>query len=862
MFWRGAIARVVSILIDWIFRRKTLRGEVRWIPAVTAASCSWQAAPAESISAVPLRRQLSLNGAWQLSRGGTQEAIPATVPGCVHSALLAAGRLPDPFYRQNEEVVRWVGESEWVYRRHFNFAPAMLTLDCILLRCEGLDTLAEIRINGALVGKADNMFRLWEFNIEKFVRAGPNSIEIAFASPLPYMSARQSERKLAEWVREHEPKGRAWVRKRPSCFGWDWGPVLVTSGIFRDISIEVFEHARIEDVLIKQNHTPGQRVGLEIELTVQSDRPGPLHAIISVSHAGAEIAMSWIDIHEDKGHAYLEIASANLWWPAGMGDQPLYDVQVELFDAQGRLLDRSFRRIGLRKMILLPADGVNGLRFEVNGVTFFAKGANWIPTDALSSDVSPEILRRYVKDAIAVNMNMLRFWGGGYYEEDELFDACDEAGLCVWMDFKFACSSYPVFENAFLESVVQEVRDSVRRIRHHPCIAVWCGNNEVGYMVGDTWSDTSMGLTDYRELFEKRLARQVSELAPLASYVSGSPAAGDTHYWEVWHGNETFEAYRKVTGFASEFGYQSFPVSQTVCAFTSKEDRSSLLSDVMIWHQRSEAGNQKILKMISEYCRTPKDFDSTLWLSQIVQGYGVKLGVEHLRRTMPLSMGSLYWQYNDCWPAISWSSIDYFGRWKALHYMARHFYAPLMISALEDPDSRSVEVFVTSDRPRPCEGTAIWNLSDTAGRALAGGTIAISIPERQSRSIQRLDLDDLARIHGAGDLIVSIALQTDGEIVSRNMVTLVRPKNLRLQEPGLRAAVSLADGGFKVSLDSEKPALWTWIELENTDARLSDNFVHVHPNAAVDLIVYPLKPITTAEFMSALRVRSLYDTYI
>ena len=374
------------------------------------------------------------------------------------------------------------------------------------------------------------------------------------------------------------------------------------------------------------------------------------------------------------------------------------------------------------------------MRFEVNGIPFFAKGANWIPGDPFPNRISPGKLRRYVADAVAVNMNCLRFWGGGYYEDDALFDACDELGICVWMDFKFACSSYPVFDPHFMENVRAEAGDQLRRLRHHPCIAVWCGNNEIGLMTGRKWSAKSMGRADYDELFQKLLGTQVKELAPQANYVSGSPDCGDVHYWEVWYGGKPFESYRELAGFMSEFGFQSFPSPQTVASFAAPEDCESILSPVMQWHQRSAtAGNQKLRDMTRRYFNEPKDFESALWVSQMLQAHAIKIGAEHWRRAMPKSMGCLFWQYNDTWPGATWSSVDYFGRWKALHFLARRFYLPLLVSGLEIPHRGEVAIHVTSDLGETQRGAVAWKVTDVAGNALRQGRQPVDISPRAAR---------------------------------------------------------------------------------------------------------------------------------
>ncbi len=829
--------------------------------AATAAVCAWEPIFVLGRTKTPTGWRLNLDGPWQVAKAASGESLPATVPGCIHTDLLAAGKIPDPFYRENEKDVQWVGEADWVYQRSFPVPESVLKSDRVLLRCEGLDTFADVKINGQEVGRADNMFRAWEFDAKPVLRAGQNTIEITFTSPMPYIREHQAKRVLYEWAGEHEPKGRAWVRKEPCNFGWDWGPVLVTCGIWRNIGLEAFNKARFQEVVILQHHTGGE-VELEVQLSAEVVRPTPLTAMVSLSREGKTIASRQVTLQGGKASATLGVPHPELWWPAGMGRQPLYEVSARLLEERGKMLDHVERRIGLRTLKLLPPDTENPLRFEVNGVSFFAKGANWIPADAFANRVTPEILRRYVQDAVAVNMNTLRFWGGGYYEEEELFNACDELGVCVWLDFKFGCSSYPAFDDAFMENVRLEARDNLRRLRHHPCIAVWCGNNEIGLMVKDQWSDSSMGRADYDKLFKNLLADQVKELAPQANYVSGSPDCGDTHYWLVWHGGKTFDAYRSFTGFPSEFGFQSFPEPKTVRAYTTEADRASVVTPVMEWHQRSPKGNEKIRDMIPRYFNPPKDFDSTLWLSQIVQAYGIKIGAEYWRQTMPKSMACVYWQYNDCWPVASWSSVDYFGRWKALHYLARRFYAPILVSGLEDPKNGTIDVYVTSDRLAACQGTLSCTVTDLEGTALAQESLALDIPARTSVKAKTLDLNPQVQKAGANNLLAWLKLVIDGQVVSENLVTLVPPKDMKLPNPNLKTTIEKSTGAFLVTVSAEKPALWVWLELEGVDARFSDNFVQLSAGGTAQILVHPAKSLGAAEFEQNLRVRSLVDTYV
>lgn len=801
-----------------------------------------------------------LAGTWEVSPAGKDEWMPASVPGCVHTDLLSAGKIPDPFYRDNEASLQWIGQSDWCYRRRFQVPADLFQRDRVLLRCEGLDTLAEIKVNGQKLGSTTNMFRVWEFDVKPVLKPGDNLIEITFTSPYPLMAKRNAARPMYEWIGSHEPKGRAYVRKEPCSFGWDWGPVLASCGIGRGIGIHAFDEGRLNNFLVLQDHTQKKQVRLNVKVDAELVRPGKYGARVTVWQNGRKVGGSTVVCLEGKASASFQIKNPKLWWPAGMGQQPLYEVTVELLNPSGVVIGQMVKRIGLRTLKVKLPEGELPLRFEVNGIPFFAKGANLIPTDIFPNRVTTEKLRRYVADAVAANMNSLRFWGGGYYEEDELFDACDEMGICVWMDFKFACSAYPAFDPEFLENVRHEARDNLLRLRHHACIAVWCGNNEISLMTKEKWSNNSMGRTDYDRLFKDLIGNEVEEFAPQANYVSGSPDCGDVHFWDVWHKNQPFEVYRTVDGFMSEFGFQSFPHPKTIRSFTTEADRDSVLSPVMKWHQRAhEDGNEKIVTTINRYFKPPKDFESTIWLSQILQGYGIKMGAEHWRQTMPKSMGCIYWQYNDCWPVASWSSVDYFGRWKALHYLARRFYAPILVSGVEDVAKGTIEVFVTSDQLEATPGKLRWEVTDIEGRMLLNDACQIDLPARASQMVRKLDLNELINAHQAKNLLTWLRMEVDGKIVSENLVFFGLPKELSLVDPKLTFSVREIGKAFQVTLQSERPALWVWLELDGLEARYSDNFVHLQPNHAMKLMVYPHQPVNADQLTKWLRVHSLYD---
>jgi beta-mannosidase len=844
-------------------------GLIRSFAALAAVCCGVGHAAAEVC-------RMDLGGSWQVVKEGEDQAIAATVPGCIHTDIMAAKKMPDPFYRDNEKLVQWVGQCNWVYRREFDVLPEFLARGFVLLRCEGLDTLATIRINGVQVARTDNMFRTYEFDVKKLLKAGSNLIEIRFDSVLPLMREKEKARPIPTWMYP----GAGYVRKEPCNFGWDWGPTLITCGIWRNIGLVAFDQARLDDVIVLQDHSRKGEVGLDVEAATAPAAQSPLTARISVWFGGQQLDSTDALVKDGRAKAAFRLAGPKLWWPAGMGQQPLYTVKVELLNGDGKLLDSTARRIGLRSLRTIQQTAGSLLHLEVNGVPFFAKGANWIPADCFPNRLTKDVLRRYVEDAAAANMNVLRFWGGGYYEDDALFDACDELGVCVWLDCKFSCTTYPAFDDAFLDNVKHEVRDNLKRLRHHAAIAVWCGNNEIMYFRNkdNKWTKSLMGKDDYDKLFRDAIGGEGRRLAPQSDYVTGSPDCGDVHYWDVWHGGKPFEVYRNMHGFMSEFGFQSFPEPKSVLTFTQPADRDSVYSPVMKHHERSNRmycevaedgtlGTNKIMQIVKKYFRDPKDFESTLWLSQITQGYGIKYGAEGWRREMPKSTGCVYWQFNDIWPGSSWSSIDYFGRWKALQYMAKRFYAPVLVSGAEDAKKGTIDVYVTSDRLDDCRGKLTWIVSDVSGKTLDEGVLDVDVPARKSRMVRSLSLREQLERSGANNVLAWLKLDVDGRTVSDNMVSFVYPRELKLVDPRLSAEVSESPGGsgtpreFTVTLRAEHPALWAWLELAGVDARCSQNFVHVSQFAPAEITVRPSKPLSEKAFRESLRVKSLYDTY-
>ncbi|MFP4492861.1 MAG: beta-mannosidase [Puniceicoccaceae bacterium] len=821
---------------------------------------------------------LSLNGTWTLWRDDDPVGIPATVPGNVHLDLLAAGRLHDPYHREQEMDAQWVAEHGWTFRRNFAVSPGILARENVLLRCRGLDTFATVRVNGEEIGRADNMHREWEFDLRAVLRPGENSIEVAFASVWPYIREKESKRHLMTSTHiGHERNGRPWVRKEQCNFGWDWGPVLVTCGIWRDIELLAFDGARIEDLRLEQHHGGG---GVELEATLRLDREaGDGRAVFEIVREGGVVASAGAAVEGDTASATLAIPDPRLWWPAGMGERPLYTVTARYLAAGGGLIDETSRRIGLRRLELVREKDQWGesFYFRVNGVPFFAKGSNWIPADALRRHGAPRY-RYLLESAVEANHNMIRVWGGGLYEASSFYELCDELGLCVWQDFLFACSAYPMDDPAFAASCRAEARENIRRLRHHPSLALWCGNNELemawtSFGKGGTWPEMPEDL--YRMWFDRELPRIVAEEDPQRPYWPSSPhsphgdrndhnnaGVGDAHLWDVWHGYQPFEWYRgSFHRFCSEFGFQSYPEPRTVEAYTAPGDRN-ITSPVMEFHQRSKQGNAKIVHYMLDWFRMPAGHEATLWLSQLQQALAIQYAVAHWRRNMPRCMGALYWQLNDCWPVASWSSIDYHGRWKALHYLSKRFFAPVLVSGLVsgNPGDGRVEVHVTSDRPEAESLTLRWAVTDAGGTGHAGGEETVETGVRANRLVKTLDCREALRSHTARETLVWLELWRGEELVSSDFVTFVRPKSLNLADPEIAPDIARTDDRcYRVTLAALRPALWAWLELEGAEARCSDNFICLRPGSPRTIEVRPAAPTEAGDFAAALKVRSIFD---
>jgi beta-mannosidase len=838
---------------------------------------------------------LDLTGTWQVETVDGSHSLQGTVPGCVHMDLLANGDLPDLWWRDNEAQHHWPWMKAWRYTREIEVSESLLANDAVLLCCEGLDTLATVSINGTEVLSADNMHRTWLVPVGEVLTAGSNTISVLFSGEPELAKERTAEKRLPMWNLYHEDyAGKSYLRKMACAFGWDWGPMAPSVGIWRDISLLAVDNARLAGVRVEQCHESDSVTAfIHPDLEQVGAEVLSLSTTFSLDGAANVSASGPVDTP-----LAITIPDPQLWWPNGMGSQPLYTVSVQLLGADGRVLDKHVERIGLRDLKLMREDDEFGesFRFRVNGRDIFAKGANWIPCDVFIPRIADDTYRHLIDSAAESGMNMIRVWGGGIYEEDIFYELCDEAGILIWQDFMFACSTYPTFLPEFMETVRGEAIDNVRRLRNHPCIALWCGNNELeqGLVSDEGWNERSMSWEDYLPLFDELLPQVIDAEHPDAVYWPSSShtpgenrsncydaTRGDVHSWSVWFGGQPFEQQRTWNfRFMSEFGFQSFPEPRTVASFTEPEDRL-LNSWIMDYHQRSAPGNQTILKYLIDWFPTPKDLDNLLWMTQLSQALCVQYAAEHARRIQGRMDGLLYWQMNDIWPAATWSSIDVYGRWKALQFLSKRFFAPVLVSVLEERKASTMAVHVSNHKPDDFQGTVHWRLVDAEGTSLQSGSQPVSVASQTNEEIIVVDCTDFRHVDGgyrqplqlpddgnapmrADRNLIFWAWVEDAEGVeeSRNMGLFTRPKHLELQTPNITATVSEAgEGSFNIALTSDKPAPWTRLELADMDGKFSDNFLHLDPALPTTVTLIPAESgLSPAEVQVRLRVTPLQAT--
>ena len=820
----------------------------------------------------------TLSGTWKFRQLGNREWLAANVPGGVHTDLLALGRIPDPFVADNEKRVQWVAESDWEYRRIFSPDKALAGEERKLLVCDGLDTLAEVSLNGKLLGKTNNMFRTWSWDVSSLLKDGDNELKVVFRAPLNYIRAKQAAKPL---FGGGDILGGPHLRKAPCQWGWDWGPKLPPIGIWKDIRLEGYSQAKLEDVHIRQAHAGG-KVTISADMTVGQWKQSGLQVTLKVTAPDGKVQTNKTEPAQASAGTFIcnlqsSISAPQLWWPNSFGDQALYKLEVRLESGKSVLDSRTYQ-VGLRTVELRrePDEWGESFTFVVNGVPIFAKGADWIPADSFPTRISDAFMESLIRDAAAAHMNMLRVWGGGFYEEERFYDLCDRYGLLIWQDFVFACGVYPE-DDAFAANVRVEAVENVRRLRHHASLALWCGNNEMEQgWVDWKWNDSESPVVQslkagYDRMFHHLLPDVVAAEDPDRPYwpssaSSGIPFAnpnnqqrGDTHYWDVWHGRKPFSAYRaQFPRFMSEFGFQALPPYKTVQTYAAPEDQN-MTSYVMEHHQRSGSGNGLMVGQMTDTFRMPKDFPSLVYLSMVLQAEGIRYGVEHWRRHRERVSGTLIWQLNDCWPVASWSSIDYFGRWKALHYAARKFYAPNLLP-VEDK-ANSMGMFVTNDTTKAWTGEVRWSLETLAGQSLGQGSEKVSAAALAVTSVRLLDFSAQVRDENRREVIFIAELWKAGKLLARQLAAFAPNKHLELADPQMEAKVSVANHQLTIQLKASTLARFVEVELDGADVVFSDNYFDL-PAGQTIAVTCPLpEGWTLAQARAALRVHSLYDSY-
>jgi len=815
---------------------------------------------------------LSLAGTWTLRDAAGGETIACPIPGDVYSALLAAQKIPDPYHGRNELVVQWPGEKDWVLERTVSVTAAQLARSEAWLTIEGLDTVAELSLNGVPFGSADNQFRRWQFEVRKHLKVGDNHLMVVLRSANQEAAKRAKRLPYAiPWTTNNTIPHLNLLRKTQCHGGWDWGISLMVSGIYQRIDLTFVDTVRLDYVYSVQRHEPGRchvavstevysPSGGEVSLTVELDGKKVMRQVRV--GAGANVLTTEMVVEQPK-----------LWWPNGHGAQPLYDLTVTIGDQS------KTRRIGLRTIELINQPDERGISmtFRINGRDIFCKGANWIPADAMPSRETEQRFGDLLDSAVAAHMNMIRVWGGGQFERDRFYEMCDEKGLMIWHDMMFSCALYPA-DREFLANVRAETLHQIKRLRDHASIALWCGDNECVGALG--WYPESKAA---RERFvinwarlNQTLADAISEADPSRVFWPSSPCSGpgdfsdgwhddtkgDMHYWDVWHGGKGMEAYFSIKPrFCSEFGYQSFSSPDVAKAFCPP-DHWNITSPTMELHQKNPGGNTKINEMFARYFRMPVGFENTLWLSQVQQALAIKLGVEFWRHQMPTCMGTLYWQLNDNWPVASWSSIEYGGKWKQLHHHARRFFQSAIVTAFQTKDT--VQIWAVNDQGQPCQATVSATVYDLEGKALETLTFTAAVPANSSvklaeHPVARLAGDQRDRRFLVMDLKGSLGGQA---IVHRNVHVFTEYKRYDLADPKITATVAEVAKTLTVTMKAAKPAFFCTLNADGIAGEFSDNSVVMLPGQDVTVTFSPKQAGVTAESLrQALSVMHLQKSY-
>lgn len=789
-----------------------------------------------------------------------EKQYPCTVPCSVYKTLIECGEMDDPFYGENERKSTPVCERDFAFVSDFEIDNKKLSQDKLLLVFEGIDTLSDIFLNGTHLASTDNMHRRYEFDI-KGIAKEKNTLRVELHSPIQYITERAEKRSL--YGVEHSMAGYQYIRKAHCMFGWDWGPKLPDMGIWRNVYVEGFCGGRINNVYFRQEHANGHvALTCSADLDVWSDG---ITAKLTVIAPNGNVFTSDIS----HGRAVIDLVKPMLWWVSGLGEQHLYTCKVTL-EKDGKIIDELVKKIGLRTLTVSQDKDEWGEEFcfICNGVKIFAMGANYIPEDQIVTRCTKERTFRLLEDCKAANYNFIRVWGGGYYPDDWFFDWCDENGLIVWQDFMFACAAY-LLSPEFETTVREEVRDNIIRIRNHACLGLWCGNNEIeSAWEYWGWNNDAEAKADYLRLFEDIIPSLVKQYDPETFYWPSSPSsgggfvqsssnhAGDMHYWDIWHNFKPIEAFRQhYYRFCSEYGFESVPDIKTCMSFAQPKDLD-LCGTVMQAHQKCTYGNEKLMFYLAQMVNYPYDFERLIYCSQLVQADCIRSSVEHMRRARGRCMGSAYWQVNDSNPVISWSSIDYFGRWKALHYYAAKFYAPILLSCDDTVPERPV-LYITNDTLNDEHFTVCCKLRDNSANVLEAFSTGCDAPAMSAVKALAMDLTDhLRTVEDRRTRYIEYSLIKNGKPISFGTTLFVRPKEFRFLTAEIKAVVTEKVDCFELTLTSDVYAKSVCLSLKDRDCRFSDNWFDIHGNEPVTVRIEKADGATIEAVKSELIIRS------
>lgn len=806
--------------------------------------------------------KICLDKGWEFSQVGKGEWLPATVPGTVHQDLMDNHQLVNPFYGMNEEKVQWVEMEDWQYKTTFTLTKEQLEHQAAFLNFEGLDTYADIYLNGSLLERTDNMFVGYELPVKDVLREGENRLQVYFHSPIK-QTLPQWETDGFEYPADNDhSKTRVSIysRKAPYSYGWDWGIRLATSGIWRPVTLELFDVARIEDYYVQQVSVSKEvaKVNNVLEVNHVGNTPQPAEVVVTYSYKDGAKVTERKNITLQPGcnkiNVLMEITNPHLWMPNGWGEAALYDFETTV-KVGDKVLASDKERVGLRTIQVVLEDDKDGkaFYFVVNGQPMFAKGANFIPDDALLPNVTTERYVQLMKDVKDANHNMIRVWGGGVYEDNRFYDAADEMGILVWQDFIFACTTYPSDAN-FLRRVSEEAEYNIKRLRGHACLAMWCGSNEIyegmrywgwsrKYKNPAIWEEMKEG---YNKLFHQLLPSMVKELDAGRFYMHGSPyeanwgrpqswKIADSHNWATWYGRKPFESFdEELPRFMSEYGFQAFPEMKTIATFAEPKDYA-LESDVMNAHQKASIGNALIKKTMALYYDVPEDFEELVYKGLVLQGFGIRHGIEAHRRNRPYCMGSLYWQLNDSWPVVSWSSIDYYGNWKAMHYQGKRAFAPVLLNAFKEGEDLCI--YTLSDELQDYKNATLQlKLMDFNGKVLSKKTVKGEVPANASVVFHKEVYKDLATQPTRTLLLMTLKDQ-QSRVLSEEIYYFNYPKDLELPEAKVSCKVKTLDGKCEVTLSAKQLARDIFVEIPVQGAKFTDNFFDLLPGQTKKIVI-------------------------